>query len=902
MSDEDLKDLQSKQRQLAEARENLRLIEERKAEHVLQVDVPLYLIKEERSLREHIAQLEADVAAPSVKSDPPSTLYLRALPPAPPHHFTGREEDLAKFVQLLTSGENVAMTALHGMGGIGKTSLALKLAERIAAHFPGGVLWRSLGPNPDVITALDVWAQQADPRSDLTGLPTAVLRAEIVRGLLAPLGRLCVIIDDVWDAESFNVLKSAVPPGCPILITTRDSDLAKSLRCRVERIDTLSDNEAVALLVNLLGPLNEHEDAACDIAHLTEGLPLALELIAGLADSPADLPALAQKLRTRPTLDVLKRGTTREQSIEACFTLSYEHLNADLQRRFRVLGVFAPAPFDRDAIAAVWGDDDDDAVDDAIRLLVRRSLLSKDDAAQEYKQHALLHDFAVRLLNPLPYPPPSEIASTGEGAATPSPVRGPLEEGQSTAPEERTGEGWEGGSRHAAYYRRFAKEQNWRAVEHFFDQIDHGWQWVQKNEPEQIIDYVFAVHDFLSDRGRNSERLEWLNVGLTQARAAKDRKNEGIILNNVGGLYTTLGQLDEALSTYQMALNIHCEVGNRLEEGPTLNNIGVVYRERGQYDKALDFYEQSLAVRREVDDRSGESDVLANIGTIYQSRGLLMEAFDIFQQVLAIHRKMGNRAAVSTVLHNIALNYDLRGQKLEALDIYQKSLALCREVGDRSGEGKTLTNIGEIYQAWGQMEKALDIYNEALIIYREVGDRSGECVIFSQIGLICQASNQLQEALDIYHSALAISREIGLRPLESKLLNNIGGVYGNLGQITKALEFHQQAIVVQQEIGDRSGEGTTLNNIGVVYRAQGQMEQALDVYYQALDFHREVGNRWQESITLFNIGVLLDEMGRTAEAVEYFEQNVALDETIGHPDLESDRAKLERIREKLAKT
>ena len=434
---------------------------------------------------------------------------LRATPPAPPAHFTGREDDLAKLTQLLTSGASVAITALHGMGGIGKTSLAQKLAERVRDDFPGGVLWWTLGPNPDVITALDVWARHADPRADLTALPTAQARAEVVRSMLAQLGQLCVMIDDVWDADSFHVLQSAIPSGCALMITTRDADLAKSLRCRVERIDALSDDEAVDLLVNLLGPLNGHADAACDIAHLTEGLPLALELIAGLADSPADLPALAQKLRTKPMLDVLKRGTTREQSIEACFTMSYEHLDAELQRRFMALGVFALAPFDRNAIAAVWDDEDTDAVDDAIRLLVRRSLLSKDAATQEYKQHALLHDYALKLLKedgPLLSPPPSnKSGSTGEEAPAPSPVRGSINTDENATIDQQTGEGWDGGhlfhSRHAAYYRTFAEEQPWRTVEHFFDQIDHGWQWVQANAPEQIIDYVFAVQTFLKTRG-----------------------------------------------------------------------------------------------------------------------------------------------------------------------------------------------------------------------------------------------------------------------------------------------------------------------------------------------------------------------------------------------------------------
>jgi hypothetical protein len=205
MSEDDhLKDARSKQRRLAELRENLRLIEEQKAKYVLEVDVPPQLIKEERHLRERIAQLEADLAAP----------FRHATPPAPPAHFTGREEDLANLMRLLTSGENVAITALHGMGGIGKTSLALKLAEQLnqddpaqrsersegvegRPYFPGGVLWWSLGPHPDVFTALDVWARHADPRADLSALPTAEARAEIVRSMLARLDKLCVMIDDV---------------------------------------------------------------------------------------------------------------------------------------------------------------------------------------------------------------------------------------------------------------------------------------------------------------------------------------------------------------------------------------------------------------------------------------------------------------------------------------------------------------------------------------------------------------------------------------------------------------------------------------------------------------------------------------------------------------------------------
>jgi hypothetical protein len=272
-----------------------------------------------------------------------------------------------------------------------------------------------------VITALDVWARHGDPKADLSSLPDANSRAQLVRSMSTQLKKLCVIIDDVWDDAAVQTLMSAVPPGCPIVITTRDGDLAKALRCRIERIDALPEDEAVALLVNLLGPLNKHESAAKEIHQLTEGLPLALELIAGVADSPADLPALAKKLHNKPSLDILKLpgGEKREKSVEACLKLSYDKLDTEMQRRFRLLGVFAPTPFDREAIAAVWDETEADVVDNAVHFLTRRNLLTKIEESHEYRQHALLRAYAFALLNPHPATSATSASVSSHTAASP---------------------------------------------------------------------------------------------------------------------------------------------------------------------------------------------------------------------------------------------------------------------------------------------------------------------------------------------------------------------------------------------------------------------------------------------------------------------------------------------------
>ncbi|MDW8328276.1 MAG: tetratricopeptide repeat protein, partial [Anaerolineales bacterium] len=110
---------------------------------------------------------------------------------------------------------------------------------------------------------------------------------------------------------------------------------------------------------------------------------------------------------------------------------------------------------------------------------------------------------------------------------------------------------------------------------------------------------------------------------------------------------------------------------------------------------------------------------------------------------------------------------------------------------------------------------------------------------------------------------------------------------------------YEQALAIRREVGDRRGEAATLNNIAGVYHALGQREKALTSYEQALAVVREEGDRFGESATLFNIGFVLDQLGRTAEAVSYLEQSIALGEALGRPDLDSDRAFLDRVRRKL---
>ena len=265
---------------------------------------------------------------------------------------------------------------------------------------------------------------------------------------------------------------------------------------------------------------------------------------------------------------------------------------------------------------------------------------------------------------------------------------------------------------------------------------------------------------------------------------------------------------------YQQALAIRKQIGDPAGVGTTLNNIGLIYSKLGDYPKALEYLQQALAIHQQIGDPAGAGTTLSNIGEIYYRLGQYPKALDFYQQALAIRQQIGDPAGVGQSLNNIGFIYNRLGQYLKALEFYQQALAISKQIGARAGVGTILNNIGLIYSSQGQYPKALESYQQALGIIQQISDRSIEGITLNNIGLIYDKLEQYPKALDYYEQALAIFKQIGNRSNVGQSLNNIGLIYSRLGQYPKALEYLQQALAIRQQIGDRSGEGESLNNIG----------------------------------------------------------------------------------------
>jgi len=382
------------------------------------------------------------------------------------------------------------------------------------------------------------------------------------------------------------------------------------------------------------------------------------------------------------------------------------------------------------------------------------------------------------------------------------------------------------------------------------------------------------------------EALRSYNAALEQARERQDRAGEGAALHRIGNAYLNMGQLRKALEVYPQAQAIYHAIGERRGEAATLTNQGIAHLSAGEHEKALELFQQTLTLRKALMDRRGEADALQNIGTAYAGADQLQRALEYYRQALPIHREVGNREGEANTLNSIGLASIYQPQ--QALEYFQQALTLRKAIGDKRGQANTLTSIGLLHTNAGQPQKALECYQQALTLRQATGDTVGEAAALSNIGFAYALMERPQKALEYYQQALPILHKAGNRPFEANTLGHMGIAYSDIGLSQKALECYQQTLALHKALGNREGEAAILTDIGIIYADTGEPQRALEYYQQALPIHRTMGNRLNEANTLCSIGHVYLETDQPTFALEHYQQALPIYRELGNRQLEAD--------------
>jgi NB-ARC domain len=328
--------------------------------------------------------------------------------PARPPLVLGREQDLFEIKKRLGIGtddrtvEVQIITAVRGWPGIGKTTLVSVLAHDLDVEkaFPDGVLWKSLGKTPSILSELVAWGRDLGSNELMNAQNITEASAQLAALLRSR--RMLLIVDDVWEAEH---AKAFIVGGrdCATIFTTRSKVVAQSIAPTddaVYKLGVLTEESAVELLGKLAPSVTAQYTKECqELVKALDCLPLALQVAGRLLNAESDfgldishllteLRDGAKLLESKAPVDLTDVEKETTPTIAALLSKSTQLLDPTTRDCFAYLGVFVPEPasFDIDALKAMWQIPDPLPV---LHTLVKRGLLEPSGSGR-FQLHALL--------------------------------------------------------------------------------------------------------------------------------------------------------------------------------------------------------------------------------------------------------------------------------------------------------------------------------------------------------------------------------------------------------------------------------------------------------------------------------------------------------------------------------
>lgn len=650
--------------------------------------------------------------------------------PATISDFTGRQDEVAEIVRIMTdtAGFAVPVVAISGRGGVGKSSLALRVSHELAPHFPDGQLYADLREGDDdpasqlarFLRALGV-AGRAVPST----LPE---RAALYRSMLAGK-RVLVVLDDLTDEEQALPLLPGCQ-GCAVLVTSRVR-LGSLPGAHHVDLDPLDTTTALALLNRIVGDrrVRAEEADAEELVRLCEGLPLALRIGgARLASRPNwRIGGLVDRLRDEGRrLDELSH---RSWTLRSSIALTCETLSDGARRLFRLLALVDTQELQTWTTAALLDTGLADA-EHVLESLVDARLLDVVEYPEtqriRYRLHDLVRVYARELLLATVSQADRDVALTrvlggwlalvdaahrreygGDYTIVHSPA--PRWQPPGTDPDDYVGGdtggvlGWWDSERTALVVTvRQAARAGFVA---------------------QCWDLALTCVTLFEAKGHFDDWKAITQVAHDVAERAGDRDGVGAMRYSMGTWCMFQSRLAEASQRFAEAVDAFAETGNEHGGALALRNAAHVDGLCGRRDAMMTKYEVALATMRAVGDHIGEAHILRNTARYWLDDGDIDRARSLLADALAICRRERCRRTEAQATHTLAELYLTAGEFDLAREALHTVLRIVRDASDKIGEAHALYALGVMRQREGRLDSATTTLTHALDLAERVRER-----------------------------------------------------------------------------------------------------------------------------------------------------------------------------------
>jgi tetratricopeptide (TPR) repeat protein len=778
------------------------------------------VIEEERMEEQAISPVTEPITSVAPEQD--TFLVDPAIPEVlgSTNKLLGRDDLLMQVKGRLLQGDSLALTALNGLPGIGKTALAVALATdwQVQARFCDGILWAGLGPHPKVLDLLARWGK-------LLGVaPNEVENVNSQeawgRTLRATIGkrRLLLIIDDAWSSEEALAFQVG-GTQCVHLLTTRLPQVAFTFAQQgAIVVPELEEADGLALLARFI-PQHVQQDPqdARALVRAVGSLPLALTLMGkylashAFTGQPRRVQAALSQLhnterRLRVSMPIApgerspSLSDTTPLSLHAAIAISDQQLSPQAHAALCSLSIFPPKPnsFSEEAALAVSQEPVEilDALWDAGLL--------ESSGPSRYTLHRTIADYAQ--------------TQTQDLAAQQRLVNYMLPYIQI----------------HERDYEALEQEAS-----NILAALDTAMLLGMQHE---LIEGVIALVPFMRVRGRYAQAEHYLHQTLQATTELNDEERQMTVLRHLATFAELRGDNPQAERYSQQGLVLARQLEQIDAVSALLTTLGLVAFHRGDHAQAQDCDEEALFIARQLGASDRICTLLSYLGEIALFQGNFTQAETLCQEGLTLARQSGHQELMSLLLKTLGAVAGRQNNYVQAEQYLQEGLFLARQLGHREHQSNLLSNLGVIAYCLGHYEQAEAYAQEALILARQIGHRVQICRLLANLGGFAigqgdytQAEHYLQEGIDF-------ARQFGHLDLPLMLMN-LGKAIGQQGNYSRANACFQESIELARRQGASWYMGAALIYWGELHLKYQQLEAATIAFRKVISLNSEPEQR-----------------------------------------------------------
>jgi DNA-binding SARP family transcriptional activator len=727
-------------------------------------------------------------------------------------NFVGRQKEIANLSELVAN-PIIRLVNILGLGGIGKTRLALEITFFQYGVFGHGVFMvplRNAHSFDEFLTAIGQILQIHF--TDQYTKEQQVLGYCRQKQLLLLLDNL----DELSTNQQVQLFLEAMVKDCQhvmILVTSRQKvkineetifaldglDFQES-RESVDKAEELPD--AVLLFEQKVQNTQrkfkislENKALIIKLCRLVEGHPLAIELVAGSISGNVEQrieETIEQGMSAY--VSALANSQQHHQTLAAVFEVSWNRLTLQEKSDLAKLSVLKGG-FTDDTVYKIYKIDAH-----SLSQLIDKSLL-RIKVASRYDMHEIVRQFA-------------ELKCKQMGS-------------------------WESAVQIVTdYYLNFLQEQaiffesgeqssclDW--IERELNNIKVGWDWVlQTKQFSLLLEIVDVLYQYFNIRSRFTQGIDWLLVLKTQIEAEPEHQLlYAKVLNRIGSLAYRARKNELAKISLEKCYELLNQLDNDREMALCLVSLGAIeLRYKKNYQKALENATQSMELYQNLQDPSGEAYAAYFKGIILNR----MSDYDLaeltLQHSITLARETRNERRMVAPLNVMGDIACIKGQYDKAKLFFEEALEIATHLGDRFNQGILLNNLATLFHYSKEYEKEKEVLLESLAICEEIGDQDGIALAYNNLCEVNIVKGEFEQAIINAEKGLAIGRQIGEEWTIIVSLNNLGEACTKLNQLDKAMELFSQAICKAQEIGSLDLVARIAVNIGMLMFWQGKKQ------------------------------------------------------------------------------